>query len=162
MPKDIWLRILIPFCGSSQLLQLEKAGKFFYHSINLCDQCESKDGNKRLERADLSPFCKSTWTLLAKATKFTHEEFSDVSCRITKHLMARVILRDLAQNLIPGLFYMLCKRNNHVLTRTKKSQPLVCTLCNKGIELKDVCGHKNRKSCGEHRQLLCAYPSAKD
>ena len=42
-PRDIWLRIMIPLLGASQLLQLEKTGKFFYYTINFCDKCESQD-----------------------------------------------------------------------------------------------------------------------
>jgi hypothetical protein len=61
------------------------------------------------KRFVVSTACKSYWTSLALKTKFEHPKFGkDLSCRITRQLLARDCLRKMLPALIARIYEVAC------------------------------------------------------
>jgi hypothetical protein len=61
------------------------------------------------KRFIVSPACQSYWTRLALKTQFEHPKFGkNLSCRITKQLLARDCLRKMLPTLIARIYEVAC------------------------------------------------------
>ena len=145
LPRELWLKYILPKCGALALLKLEKASKFFYYHINFmsCKDCNYTSLDPKLMTRDeleirfiRSIHCKSFWRRLAVNENYKHPVFGgDLPCRIVKHLMAREQLKLAIPSVLSKLFSITCNRKIHLLTKEKKKITSKCIICGATVKV---------------------------